>query len=46
MFLRRIATAYYGRVPSKIYFYGGSEGGREAMVMAQRYPANFDAIVS
>jgi feruloyl esterase len=43
---RRIATAFYGRAPVKQYFYGGSEGGREAMVMAQRYPADFDAIVS
>lgn len=42
----RIAAAFYGRAPSKTYFYGGSEGGREAMVMAQRYPADFDAIVS
>lgn len=41
-----IATAFYGRAPAKTYFYGGSEGGREAMVMAQRYPADFDAIVS
>jgi tannase/feruloyl esterase len=43
---RRIATAFYGRAPSKIYFYGGSEGGREALMMAQRFPADFDAIVS
>jgi hypothetical protein len=43
---RRIATAFYGRAPAKIYFYGGSEGGREALLMAQRYPADFDGIVS
>jgi feruloyl esterase len=42
----RIATAFYGRAPSKIYFYGGSEGGREALTMAQRFPADFDGIVS
>ena len=42
----RIATAFYGRAPSKTYFYGGSEGGREALVMAQRFPADFDGIVS
>jgi feruloyl esterase len=42
----RIATAFYGRAPSKAYFYGGSEGGREALVMAQRFPADFDGIVS
>jgi len=42
----RIATAFYGRAPSKTYFYGGSEGGREALIMAQRFPADFDGIVS
>jgi feruloyl esterase len=42
----RIATAFYGRAPSRTYFYGGSEGGREALVMAQRFPADFDGIVS
>jgi hypothetical protein len=43
---QHIAAAFYGRASSKMYFFGGSEGGREAMVMAQRYPADFDAIVS
>jgi hypothetical protein len=42
----RIATAFYGRAPAKIYYFGGSEGGREAMMMAQRFPNDFDAIVS
>lgn len=42
----RIASAFYGRAPSKAYFYGGSEGGREALVMAQRFPADFDGILS
>src|SRR5215471_8486382 len=42
----RIARAFYGRAPAKIYFYGGSEGGREALMMAQRFPADFDGIVS
>ena len=32
----RIATAFYGRAPSKIYFYGGSEGGREALRRLER----------
>jgi tannase/feruloyl esterase len=42
----RIATALYGRAPSRTYFYGGSEGGREGLTMAQRFPADFDGIVS
>ncbi|MFZ4756821.1 MAG: tannase/feruloyl esterase family alpha/beta hydrolase [Burkholderiaceae bacterium] len=36
----------YGRGPSKLYFVGSSEGGREGLTMAQRYPADFDGIVS
>jgi len=42
----RIATAFYDSAPAKMYFFGGSEGGREALMMAQRFPADFDAIVS
>jgi len=42
----RAARAFYDRPPAKIYFYGGSEGGREALMMAQRFPADFDGIVS
>src|ERR1700680_2437933 len=42
----RTAQAYYDRPPAKIYFYGGSEGGREALMMAQRFPTDFDGIVS
>src|SRR3954469_10125570 len=42
----RIVRAFYDRAPAKVYFYGGSEGGREALMMAQRFPADFDGIVS
>ncbi len=40
----QLATAYYGSRPKNSYYMGGSEGGREAMMMAQRYPADFDGI--
>ncbi len=42
----RMARAFYDQAPAKIYFYGGSEGGREALMMAQRFPTDFDGIVS
>jgi feruloyl esterase len=36
----------YGEGPKKLYFFGSSEGGREGVTMAQRYPADFDGIFS
>lgn len=42
----QVGLAYYGRRAARSYYIGGSEGGREAMAMAQRYPADFDGIVA
>jgi len=43
---RAVAAAYYGAAPRKTYFNGCSTGGRQALTAAQRYPADFDAIVA
>jgi tannase/feruloyl esterase len=36
----------YGTDPAEVYFAGGSTGGREALVVAQRWPAAFDGVIS
>lgn len=36
----------YGKPPAKLYFVGSSEGGREGLTMAQRYPKDFHGIFS
>ncbi|WP_199514198.1 tannase/feruloyl esterase family alpha/beta hydrolase [Nucisporomicrobium flavum] len=36
----------YGAGPGRTYFTGGSTGGREALVVAQRWPDAFDGIIS
>jgi tannase/feruloyl esterase len=43
---RAVITAYYGRPPAQSYFVGCSEGGREALMSAQRYPADFQGILA
>ncbi len=36
----------YGRGPSRLYYVGFSEGGREGITMAQRFPGDYDGIFS
>jgi Tannase and feruloyl esterase len=36
----------YGAAPERTYFVGSSEGGRESLTMAQRFPADYDGIFS
>jgi hypothetical protein len=43
---KQMITAYYGNPAQHSYFDGCSTGGREAMIMSQRYPDYFDGIVS
>lgn len=43
---KQILAQHYGRPVARSYFMGCSTGGREAMLMAQRYPTFFDGIVA
>ncbi|MDC0715102.1 tannase/feruloyl esterase family alpha/beta hydrolase [Stigmatella sp. ncwal1] len=43
---REILKVRYGKDADRSYFEGCSNGGREALMMAQRYPAQFDGIIS
>jgi feruloyl esterase len=43
---KRIIAAYYGAPPTHSYFNGCSTGGREGLLLAQRYPYDFDGIVA
>ena len=41
-----LMKARYGEVPRRMYFIGGSTGGREALRAAQRYPADYDGVLA
>ena len=41
-----ILAAFYGAAPAHAYFSGCSQGGHEALIEAQRYPADYDGIIA
>ena len=43
---KALITGYYGRRPTYSYFDGCSDGGREALIEAQRYPHDFNGILA
>jgi feruloyl esterase len=42
---KRVADAYYGSRPVRSYYNGCSTGGRQGLILAQRYPDDFDGLV-
>jgi len=43
---KALSEAYYGSAPRHAYFDGCSNGGRQALLEAQRYPDDFDGIIA
>lgn len=43
---KAILRGFYGKDPAESYFVGCSDGGREALMEAQRFPADFHGIVA
>ena len=43
---KRLIAAYYADPLAKAYFDGCSTGGRQALMLAQRFPADFDGIIA
>lgn len=43
---RLLTAQYYGSAPRRAYFAGCSDGGREALMEAQRYPQDYDGILA
>ena len=41
-----VVVAAYGRAPTKSYFQGGSKGGGEAVMVAARWPQDWDGVIA
>lgn len=41
-----LIDAAYGKAPAYNYYVGGSQGGREGLTVAQRYPDDYDGVLS
>jgi hypothetical protein len=43
---KALIRTFYGRAPERSYYVGCSEGGREGMLMTQKFPEHFDGVLA
>jgi feruloyl esterase len=43
---KELTAAFFGKPPAHAYFDGCSNGGRQALMEVQRYPADFDGVIA
>ena len=41
-----LVRTYYGAIPSKSYYDGCSQGGRQGLTIVQRFPNDFDGVIA
>jgi hypothetical protein len=46
LYVKQVSDLFYHQQPAETYFNGCSDGGREGLIEAQRFPDDFDGIVA